>query len=77
MNYPRLAALPLAATGAMGLAACAPEQPKDYLTDVVDENGGDLMVEDENAEGAEVKLPEAPMTNVPEAPATEAPAPAQ
>jgi hypothetical protein len=75
MNYSRLAAISLAATAAIGLAACAPEQPKDYETDVVDESGGDLIVEDENAEGVEVKLPETPMTNVPDAQAaTEAPA---
>jgi hypothetical protein len=75
MNRSRLAAFSLAATAAIALAACAPEQPKDYETDVVDESGGDMIVEDENAEGVEVELPETPMTNVPEAPAaTEAPA---
>lgn len=59
----------------LGLAACAPEQPKDYETDVVDQSGGELIVEDESAEGVEVTLPQTPMTNLPdEAPAAETPA---
>lgn len=77
MNRSRIATLSLAATVALGLAACGQEQAKDYETDVVDQSGGDLIVEDANPEGVEVKLPETPMTNVPEAPATETTAPAQ
>lgn len=77
MNRSRIAALALAATAALGLAACAQEQPKDYETDVVDKSGGELIVEDANPEGVQVTLPETPMTNVPPASATETPAPAQ
>ena len=60
----------------LALAACAPEQPKDYKTDTVDKSGGDLIVEDATSEGVEVKLPETEMTNVPEESASEAAAPA-
>ena len=56
-------ALPAAA--ALCLAACAPETPTDYETDVVDESGGDLIVEDADAPGVDVELPETPMKTVP------------
>lgn len=65
MNRINLTAKLLAAGGALGLAACAPEQPKDYETDTVDQSGGELIVEDANGEGVEVTLPETEMTNVP------------
>jgi hypothetical protein len=52
----------------LGLAACAPEQPKDYETDTVDKSGGELIVEEENPEAVDVKLPETAMTNAPETP---------
>lgn len=61
---------------ALGLAACSSEQPKGYETDTVDKSGGELIVEDENPDAVDVKLPETQMTNAPdEAKATEAPKP--
>lgn len=71
MNHARLA---LCAYLALGLAACAQEQPTDFETDVVDKSGGELIVEDEDPNAVEVKVPETKMTNVPdEAQATGAP----
>ena len=55
----------LAAAAALGLAACGQQPATDYETDVVDESGGELIVEDADQEGVEVELPETPMTNVP------------
>ncbi len=76
MNRSSLVRLALIATMSLGLAACAKEQPKDYKTDVVDKSGGELIVEDENPDAVDVKLPETPMTNVPDDPAASAtPAP--
>lgn len=54
----------IAAGVAIGLAACAPDQPDSYETDVVDQSGGDLIVDDATS-GVDVTLPETPMTNVP------------
>jgi len=54
-----------AASLALGLAACGQEAPQDFETDVVDESGGELIVEDADAEGVDVELPETPMENVP------------
>lgn len=66
----------LAAAGLFGLAACGGEAPTDYETDVVDESGGELIVEDVDPDAVPVDLPETEMTSVPEdeAPAEEAPA---
>ncbi len=55
----------LAAVAALGLAACGEQPKEEYKTDVVDESGGELIVEDADQEGVEVELPETPMTNVP------------
>lgn len=65
MNRNNLATMVLVLGGALGLAACAPDQPTDYETDTVDQSGGELIVEDANGEGVEVTLPETEMTNVP------------
>lgn len=61
-----------AATVLFGLSACGGEKEKvEYKTDVKDESGGELIVEDASTEGVDVNLPETPMTSVPseEAPA--------
>ncbi len=56
----------LAVAAVLGLAACGEAAKEEYKTDVVDESGGDLIVEDADAEGVDVQLPETPMTNAPE-----------
>lgn len=66
MKHSGLAIIGLCTTFTLGLAACAPEQPKNYETDVIDKSGGELIVEDENPKAVDVDLPETPMTNVPE-----------
>ena len=75
MNRKHTAISPLklliAAGAAMGLAACAPDQPESYETDVVDQSGGELIVDDATP-GVPLNLPETPMTNVPP---TDAPTP--
>lgn len=65
----------LVAAAAFGLTACA-EEATEYEADAVDESGGELIVEDADAPGVDVELPETPMTNVPaeEAAAEDAPA---
>lgn len=63
-----------AAAAIFGLAACGEPPAEEYVTDVTDESGGELIVEDADQEGVDVNLPETPMTNVPveeEAPAAE------
>lgn len=54
----------IAAGAAIGLAACAPDKPDSYETDVVDQSGGELIVDDATS-GVDLTLPETPMTNVP------------
>ena len=73
----------LAAAAVLGLAACGEQAPTEYEADATDQSG-ELIVEDADAEGVDVTLPDTPMTNVPpegaaseapgEAPAEEAPA---
>lgn len=63
-----------AAAAIFGLAACGQQAKEEYKTDVTDESGGELIVEDAGQPGVDVTLPETPMTNVPaeeEAPADE------
>ncbi|MEZ5743804.1 MAG: hypothetical protein R3D89_08770 [Sphingomonadaceae bacterium] len=65
----------LAASAALLLAACGSEDATTYEADAVDESGGELIVEDADAPGVDVNLPETEMTNVPaEGEAAEAPA---
>ena len=56
----------LAAVAAVGLAGCGEEPAKEYETDVVDESGGELIVDELNPDAVDVNLPETPMTPVPE-----------
>ena len=55
----------LAAAAALGLAACGEKSATEYETNVVDESGGELIVEDADQKGVAVELPETPMKNVP------------
>ena len=64
----------LVAAAAFGLAACGEKAKEEYKTDVTDESGGELVVEEPDPDAVDVELPETPMTNVP--PAEDA-APAQ
>ncbi|CDO36253.1 MULTISPECIES: hypothetical protein [Novosphingobium] len=59
------AAKVLLATGALlAIAACSKE-PTEYKADVKDESGGQLIVQDADATGVPVDLPDTPMTPVP------------
>lgn len=67
----------LVAAGALGLAGCQPEQAPSYETDVVDESGGELIVEEADPDAVDVTVPETEMTNVPTESAADEAAPAQ
>lgn len=60
--------------GIAALAACGKPAEPTYEADVTDKSGGELIVEDADATGVPVTLPETPMTPVP--PGAEASAPA-
>jgi ABC-type glycerol-3-phosphate transport system substrate-binding protein len=58
----------LASAALLGVAACGGEEaPAEYEADVTDESGGELVVEDADAEAdaVDVTLPETEMTSVP------------
>ncbi|MEL6878128.1 MAG: hypothetical protein AAGL68_08540 [Pseudomonadota bacterium] len=50
---------------ALALAACGEAGDTTYDTDVVDEGGGELIVDQPDPNAVPVDLPETPMTNVP------------
>lgn len=54
----------LAISALLSVTACS-KKPTEYTTDVKDESGGQLIVEDANSPGVPVNLPDTPMTNVP------------
>jgi predicted small lipoprotein YifL len=56
----------LAAAVIFGLAACGQKPKEEYKTDVKDESGGQLIVEDATPGAVDVKIPDTPMTNIPE-----------
>lgn len=58
-------ALPLAA--ALGLAACAEPEEETYTTDVEDQSGGELIVEERDPDAVPADVPDVPMTPIPPA----------
>ena len=54
----------LVAAAVVGLAGCGSSEPE-YEADATDASGGELIVEDADAPGVDVTLPETEMTNAP------------
>jgi len=65
------ALLPLPAALLFALAACGEAEEPTYETDVVDESGGELIVNEPDPDAVPVDLPETEMTPVVEDRATE------
>ncbi|WP_041558222.1 hypothetical protein [Novosphingobium sp. PP1Y] len=61
----RNAAKMLLATSALLTVAACSQEPAEYKADVKDESGGQLIVQDADATGVPVDLPDTPMTPVP------------
>jgi hypothetical protein len=56
----------LAASAAAGLAGCGPDPAEtEYTTDVVDQSGGELIVEEADPAAVPVEVPETEMVPVP------------
>ena len=68
------ALLPLPAALLFALAACGEAEEPTYETDVVDESGGELIVNEPDPNAVPVTIPETEMTPVEEGTATTEPA---
>ncbi|PEQ14109.1 hypothetical protein B2G71_00335 [Novosphingobium sp. PC22D] len=64
-SFRRAAGALVLTAGLAGLAACGGSEEKGYEADVVDQSGGDIIVNDVNPSDVPVDLPDTPMTNVP------------
>lgn len=54
----------MAVSAVFAIAACS-QEPTEYKADVKDESGGQMIVQDADATGVPVDLPDTPMTPVP------------